>query len=250
MKKELLFILTLLLFGCSENNFERGEEAFGNENYSTARNYYKNVTKEDGNFKIAQKRLVEIKNIENQLRVEQIKKDSIQKEELNLKNEIKLITELKACIDFVKVFDISIYRGSVGAIQAELDDFKRLSKLILNNQNSRNEEIKVLSKQLKAELIKRLKTEFPILRKHYADIFSEKLWAENIELTIKGKKFTTLEFVGAIFANNKNKKEFQETLSKMLYDLRFKRVNYLWFKYDNEYTYYELNSKEDDSILF
>ena len=73
---------------------------------------------------------------------------------------------------------------------------------------------------------------------------------ENIEVEVFGNNSKTIQFTGGIFANNKNKQETQETLSEMLNLLRFKKVNYKWYKYDDEYTYYELDSKNDNEITY
>ena len=62
------------------------------------------------------------------------------------------------------------------------------------------------------------------------------------------KKSKTIQFTGGIFANNKNKQETQETLSEILNLLRFNTVNYKWYEYDDEYTYYELDTKRDNEI--
>ena len=92
-------------------------------------------------------------------------------------------------------------------------------------------------------------SEFPKLRKAYGKIVAKKLWVENIEVEVFGNNSKTIQFTGGIFANNKNKQETQETLSEMLNFLRFKKANYKWYEYDDEYTYYDLDSKNDNEIV-
>jgi len=54
--------------------------------------------------------------------------------------------------------------------------------------------------------------------------------------------------VGAIYANNKNKKDSYNLVSEMLKALRFDRANFKWYKYDNDYTYFEIDSLSDDKV--
>ena len=147
-----------------------------------------------------------------------------------------------------KGIDFSSYKESIESIQLELVLFQVWAKKINEAKSSNNNDIKELGEKLETKVKKIQVSEFPKLRKAYGKIVAKKLWVENIEVEVFGNNSKTIQFTGGIFANNKNKQETQETLSEMLNFLRFKKVNYKWYKYDDEYTYYELDSKNDNEI--
>lgn len=73
----------------------------------------------------------------------------------------------------------------------------------------------------------------------YADYLRKKLWENNIDVeTTNGG--TTIIFIGGIFANNKNIKDWQIAYADMLKEIGFKRVEYKWIRHAPEYTYYNL----------
>ena len=103
--------------------------------------------------------------------------------------------------------------------------------------------------QLKSALRALQLKEFPAMRKNYGKISASKLWESNIEVAVFGTGNTTIQFTGGIFANNANKQEFQTSLNKIFHRLRFKKSIYKWYKYDEEYTYYEISSANDGDIV-
>jgi hypothetical protein len=68
-----------------------------------------------------------------------------------------------------------------------------------------------------------------------------------MEISVKGKGNTTIEFTGIAFANNRNIAEFQSTVVESLSRFRFKRVHYK-NGISDEYTYYDIPSKKDSEI--
>jgi len=169
---------------------------------------------------------------------------SAEKKESDLNEQLKReIASIDKGIDFTE------YQESIESIQIEIALFGVWSNIINEAAISENQEIKNLGIELEKKTKKIQTKEFPILRKAYGKIVHKKLWVENIETEVFGKGNKTIQFTGGIFANNKNKQETQETLSEVLHMLRFKRANYKWYKYDDEYTYYELQSKNDDELV-
>ncbi|CAM3962974.1 hypothetical protein FLCU109888_11190 [Flavobacterium cucumis] len=148
-----------------------------------------------------------------------------------------------------KGIDFTSYKESIESIQLELVLFQVWAKKINEAKSSNNNGIKELGEKLETKVKKIQVSEFPKLRKAYGKIVAKKLWVENIEVEVFGNNSKTIQFTGGIFANNKNKQETQETLSEMLNFLRFKKVNYKWYEYDDEYTYYDLDSKNDNEIV-
>lgn len=164
--------------------------------------------------------------------------------------EIDLIEQLNreiASID--KGIDFTEYQESIESIQIGIAIFGAWSKIINEAATSENHEIKNLGIELEKKTKRVQIREFPNFRKAYGKIVNKKLWVENIETEVFGKGNRTIQFTGGIFANNKNKQETQSALSEILHMLRFKRANYKWYKYDDEYTYYEIESKNDDELV-
>ncbi|NBW12144.1 MAG: hypothetical protein EBR82_29350 [Caulobacteraceae bacterium] len=86
---------------------------------------------------------------------------------------------------------------------------------------------------------------YPMLRKRYAEQTSKLLWEHDIECEVVGKRSAEIVFVGAIFASNKNIKEYYTTLYDVLNQLRFKRADFKWYSMDDKYTYYTIDSPQD-----
>ena len=129
------------------------------------------------------------------------------------------------------------------------EPINEVSEKNVNSWNEWREFLKELGEKLETKVKKIQVSEFPKLRKAYGKIVAKKLWVENIDVEVFGNNSKTIQFTGGIFANNKNKQETQETLSEMLNFLRFKKANYKWYEYDDEYTYYDLDSKNDNEIV-
>ena len=101
-------------------------------------------------------------------------------------------------------------------------------------------------KDIRLDLVQHLKQ---LYKKNYSNPeLKDNFWKFNIKVTPKGNGYNTLEFQGGRFADNANKKDFQGSLSAELYDLRFKRIIYKWYEYDDEYTYYSLKTGQDSEL--
>ncbi|WP_299465478.1 hypothetical protein [uncultured Microscilla sp.] len=158
-----------------------------------------------------------------------------------LERELKSLTS--------KSFDGSGYRETIQSIQIEVALFDVWAKMIKEAEAANDPQVKQVGKQLEYQVKLVQLREFPQMRKAYKKIAYQKLWLENIETSISGYKFTTLEFTGGAFASNKNKQSMQTTLTEILKMLRFKKVNYKFTKYDSEYTYYTVDSPKDNEIV-
>jgi len=255
----LLLVLTVILSSCTDN-YKEGMKNYNEKSYDEAMVCFRKVEPADENYSLAQNKIAEIDSIifhmqkekvrqDSILKVEQLRHDSIARVEREHKEIEDFKTQLNREIESFKTFDGSKYRDDVSLIQIEIALFATWANLIKKALNHRDKEINRLGNTLKSKVIALQKSEFPKLRKNYGDILKQKLWAENIEVKTKGTTSTTLEFVGGIFANNKNKQDFQEALSEILNLLRFKRINYKWYKYDEEYTYYSLTTKQDGDLV-
>jgi len=172
---------------------------------------------------------------------------SIEEKTKDIPNQIEQLKRELTSIE--EGVNFSTYRNTVEATQMELVLFAAWAKTINDALSSENEEVKKLGKELEKKVKKIQIKEFPILRKAYAKAVYQKLWEQNIETQVLGNKNKTIQFTGGYFANNSNKMQTQETLQEALRMFRFNRVNYKWYKYDDEYTYYEIDSPNDSELM-
>lgn len=168
-------------------------------------------------------------------------------EEKNIPDQIAQLKREIASIE--KGVNFSTYRGTVEASQMELVLFAAWAKTINEALLSENTELQTLGKELEKKVKKIQIKEFPILRLAYTKAIYNNLWKENIETQLLGKKNKTIQFTGGYFSNNGNKAKTQETLREALKMFRFTKVNYKWYKNDDEYTYYEIDSPIDSELM-
>lgn len=140
---------------------------------------------------------------------------------------------------------VNIY--SMDEISRIIDQLREYSTVVVKYEYSNNDKVASKAKQLRKLLEKKQKEIFPRLRKEYARIIDNKMWEHDIDVTSTG---TSITFIGGIFAANKNKSEFHSTVQDVLSLLRFKRANYKWYKYDDEYTYYSIPSPADTDLVY
>lgn len=247
-RKLILAVICILAAGCTDN-FKEGQEYLNQSELVNARKSFSRVQKDNENYEEAQNKIQYIDSIIEVNRIERQRQDSIAKVE---REKIELEKErerYKKELDGMSDFDGGTYRGSVSSIVVEIALFHAWAKLINEGLEHSDSEIVNASKKMEAKAKSIQKKEFPKIRKEYGKLMKEEMWEQNIEVKTLGRNYTTLEFIGGIFASNKNKKDVMESLSDMLHKLRFKRVNYKWYKYDDEYTYYTLKSKDDTELI-
>jgi len=107
---------------------------------------------------------------------------------------------------------------------------------------------KLLEKQ-KTLISNTLKKYYPTAREKWIESVREKMWEQNIEMQLSGKRKDILIFTAGIYANNAEKAATQKQLTEMLVRYRMKETGYKWFKYDENGTYYTINSPSDDAII-
>jgi len=169
-------------------------------------------------------------------------------EEVKKKAEIeRLKTQLTSETEAIKKFNGGEYRESVEKINAELMLFSVWAILADTAKNNDSDEIKKLGKNLETSLVALQNKEFPQMRLAWGKLLKTKLWEFNVDISVLGNKNTVLEIVGAYYASNKNIKDTQATISDMLKSLRFDRVNYRWYEYDDGY-YFTIESKKDNEL--
>lgn len=141
--------------------------------------------------------------------------------------------------------------NTIEELQMDLVLFATWAKFIEEANESKDAEINNLGKKLKSKVSQIQIREFPNLRSKYAKIVANKMWENDIEVYANGKGKTYINFIGGVFAANKNKKEFQSKLNEILTILRFKQARYRWYKGEDEYTYWTIyEGKDSDPVIF
>lgn len=109
----------------------------------------------------------------------------------------------------------------------------------------RDEKNPKIKRELKQKLIAYRVKNYPLARKAWAQSAKNRLWSQDIDVSYNGR---TITFTGAVFASNSGIKEVYDNIKDALCQLHFKRCNFKWYKYDDEYTYYTINSSEDNEV--
>lgn len=194
-----------------------------------------------------------INRIFTEAELEQKKNDDAKKKEQEeiSKNEIvqKKVESIKKEINLIDKFDNTKYRGTPENLALEVGLFKAWAVVIRDAKNSENQEVKNVGQQLENKVKQLQVKEFPLMRKEYSDLIGKTLWEHDIDVNVSGQSYSTIEFIGGMFAANKNIKETHATLMEMLETLRFDRANYKWYEYDSNYTYYKIDSHSDGDIV-
>jgi hypothetical protein len=246
MKNAILFLMIFIILSSCTSNFEAGKQQMSFGNYKEAIAHFESVAKSNEFYTDAQNLKTICKNkidsinknkgIGNSIKsISKIKQDSIDNANFIRNHEDNLIGISSQIKDYNPILNAPV------DIEMEIDKFSSWNSKI-NEASFYHEK---LSAKVEKELINLQIKQFPIFRKKYAEISKEEFWRNNIDVSCFGKGNSTIQYTGGLFANNANKQDIQDRLSGMLNKLRFKRVNYKWYKYDDEYTYYTLESLKD-----
>jgi hypothetical protein len=146
----------------------------------------------------------------------------------------------------VERFGLSEYSETADGALSAAAEIGRLQNLI--TAALADSAFAVRAKKWKKDLVKKQIASYPALRKRWAMQAKEKLWREDIDVSLSGAGNTTLTFVGAIFAANKNKEDMQANMDETFSSLRFKRINYKWYSGEDRYLYYTLHTPKDSDL--
>ena len=138
--------------------------------------------------------------------------------------------ENEATIDsiFVNQADSILQAASVKDFGYNLD---RLLLISLGKPKAENQKLAAENGIRAGKLLDSKETEW---RKLYVKKLKNELWEHNVEVEVNGK---TITFIGGMFANNRNIKQFQESAASTLTILGFKQVRYKWIKHADGYQY-------------
>lgn len=185
-------------------------------------------------------------------------RDEIAKENIkNIATKLKKdkLDSISKTISEINSFDISALKGTTpGEISMGVEKFNEWATFVTGMEEwAKNEKLSKAEldsvARLRKQLVNKQMHNFPIARKLFAEMLRERMWEHNVDVRAFGSGNSTLEYVGGIFANRGNIKETTDTSWDALNKFRFKRVQYKWYKYDDEYTYYKIDSPKDRDLL-
>lgn len=179
---------------------------------------------------------------------EQAQKDAAAKAAQAKIDEIK--QQLQRELDSLnKPFNNATYRGSKDSLMLELVLFGAWAKMVNEHKNNPDPGVKAMAQELERKVSALQVKEFPLMRKAYGDVVAQGVWESNIDVNVLGPANKTMELTASIFANNKNVKDAHAALGDAFTLYRFTRVNYKWYKYDDEYNYYTIDSQPDSAVV-
>lgn len=104
-------------------------------------------------------------------------------------------------------------------------------------------------RQFRAGAVKVQTWALPKIRDAYGPHIRKMLWEKNVTARTFGEGYRTVEFVGGLFAANRNIKVFNEELWETFLILRFKQTRYKWLKDAEDYTYFNVDGPEDGDLV-
>ena len=182
----------------------------------------------------------EQKRVAKKIILEEAKKE----ETLKLKEQLEI--ELKSINNGIEFADGNTFEE----LQMDIIVFATWATIIKEAKESENAEVIKLGVKLKSKVSKIQTKEFPNLRKKYAKIVAQIMWESDIDVSVNGTGKKYINFAGAVFATNKNKKDFQIKLQEVLEMFRFNQARYRWYKGEREYTYYTIfEGKDSEPVI-
>ena len=244
----LASVLTIGLVTSCASDYSNGEAYLKQGDYDQAVLCLLKVEVDDENYLNAQELLKEAEGKIMERDRQKAIEDSTNKYTEELKTAGQTITQLESELNSIKSFDGSKYQD-IDGIKMELALLQAWIILVNDSEVHASGEVQKLSSSLKSELIKTQKKEYPLMRSRFSTYLDKTLWEDDIDVAASGSNKTTLTLTGGTFASNANIKEYQTTLYEILTLLRFKRIQYKWYEYDDTYTYYTLEVPTDAELI-
>jgi hypothetical protein len=234
----------------AQANIESATSKIESKNYEDAISILNSIKEDNKLYTQARQLIVKVDSLKSisdeEEKIAKEEAERLKAEEDKIRQKEQLERELKSLSDGV---DFSTYRGSIDNLQMELVLFSTWADIIRKAENSADKEVISLAKKLKSKVSRIQTKQFPILRKEYAKVVADKMWESDINVYSSGSGHTRINFTGGLFAANKNKKDFQEQLHEILTMFRFSQSRYRWYKGQDEYTYYKIESPKDSELV-
>lgn len=152
------------------------------------------------------------------------------------------IENTKFILDY---FDLENYQNNMNGIGAIIKLFNGYEELVSDGENSPIDSVKLRAKLLSKKISDVRNDVWPKLRRKFGQVLAKEVWIHDMYITTKGPRNTIIEFTSLEYSLNKNIKKTQDDMSLIFHELRFKKVIYKTSKYDEEYTFYDIKSKND-----
>lgn len=180
------------------------------------------------------------------------KKEEIAKKQKESQKQAEVDKAKEEINNFIAVVEghkeISYEASTVRWLEMEALLFWSYAVTVEKYRDSEYPEVKNLALDLEKKVSSLQSKQFPKMRKAYVGLVDKTMWEYNIDVYSKWSYNWTIEFVWGYFASNKNKLDTYSTLSEMLRLLRFDRANFKWYEYDDEYTYWTIDSLTDTKV--
>ena len=136
------------------------------------------------------------------------------------------------------------------------DDFrKRQNDLNVLVQNFQDGDSLTLTKpqkatrdQFKAALAAKQARLFPALRRGYSQMLNQKLFRDDVSISVTGPSAQTIRFTAGMFVQNANIEDMQQGEYVVLMKLRFRRADYRWSRFIADGYHYDLKPPSDAAI--
>jgi hypothetical protein len=146
-------------------------------------------------------------------------------------------------------FDGSTYRGSTDAVNMEVVLFGTWGKVIGEaRSHALTESEKAKVTELRGLISQIQIREFPRMRAAWAEKMRTAMWEHDVSFTTGGTASRTIRLSASIFASNANIQQVQQGISEQLTLLRFRRVEYRWYRGADDYQYYTLQPPPDGAV--
>ena len=179
----------------------------------------------------------------NQKEKQNVLLDTLQEPSSITETPFDPLPEITSNISLAKKYQPKSSYSDNSEMKSDVEELENFAYISRKYRDSKDRNVILKSKEL-SKVAKALQIKyFPIIRKNYVALHKHTMWENNIDMKQNGS--TTLELSGGIFANNKNIQDSYETIREVLELLRFKRINFRWYKGADEYTYYQISSTAD-----
>ncbi|MHC1780984.1 MAG: hypothetical protein AB9922_12195 [Bacteroidales bacterium] len=246
--------IIIIYLELKENTFEKAMNFYNEGNLTSAIIELDNIKPGDVKYDEAQilieKLKKKVKSDIETLRVERKQIENEKRQKDSLRNIANSISEIKTTITMIDNFHIDHYDSSLTGIAYIIKTFKDYESIVNDTKKSEIDSIKRLALIAEKKITSKRVKNWPILRENFAKYLAKELWVHDMYVLTLNTKHTTIEFISIEYALNKNIKKTHDDLYDIFLKLRFKKVIYKTSKYDEDYKYYTLDTKNDSEFEF
>jgi hypothetical protein len=149
----------------------------------------------------------------------------------------------------IATFDGSKYRETREGIQIGAALFGAWGTMIEEaKQHNLSEAEKARVSELRRKMSAVQVRELPRMRAAWAKMLNEAMWEADMTVSAGGTSNRTLRLTAAVFAANRNIKQINDTLWAHASLLRFRRLEYRWYRNAEDYQYFTIEGPSDSEV--